>query len=618
MSINSDLTAIKTIQDGVKNNKVTRFAYTQTAYTNNDVNGHDDYVATRDNNIPLPDLSVIQVNPTVVDKGFRARASSVPRMLLNHLFGRTSYNLNKLNDLFNELLAKIIASLGVADGIATLDSTGRIPYSQLPEDAMEYQGDWNASTNTPTLVDGTGTKGDTYSVTVAGTQTFGGETINFFVGDRIIYNGSIWQRASSGNVQSVSDILPEPENGNVDLSKQTDMTKLFNSAYLDKLFTDCWYKLWKTGTVVDSNNYNSAGGQPYTNNPVAYGNGIYVAVAGNSVFTSTDCKNWNYTFRWLNSGSTTVSFRKLAFVPNARGNTGVFMLTGTNEGSTTTNDRGGVWISTDGTNWERYLSNLYMEGCGGYENHLVASTMSHETNEGQYESFDGGLTWQKIEHMDEIAWDYCAYQGMIFGIGESYLTMYTLNHRWERDHFNVSTGQCTKIGKYKVLIGTRATEGGGIFANSGWGTYFTRVLAVSSGSIYTIAFEDDMFVSCVCSTSPAEIRFVYSLNGTDWYWGTSFAVPIIIRNIVKNGKRWFASGSIGTSVYSPARMIFMSKDGKVWEEIDTESDVATAVGIPDEEETAGYLGFYQKNTPSTYPQYSGRQEMLEYVDGEQS
>jgi hypothetical protein len=65
-------------------------------------------------------------------------------------------------------------------------------------------------------------------------------------------------------------------------------------------------------------------------------------------------------------------------------------------------------------------------------------------------------------------------------------------------------------------------------------------------------------------------------------------------------------------------MIFMSKDGKVWERIDTESVVATAVGIPDEEETAGYLSYYQKNTPSTYPRYSGRQEMLEYVDGEQS
>lgn len=251
MSLSSDLTAIKNLSDGVKNNKVTRFAYTQNAYNNNDVNGHSDYVYDRDNNIPTADLSVIEVNQTVVDKGFRARASSLTRMLLNHLFGRISYNLNKVNDLFNELLVKVMANMGVANGFATLDASGRIPYSQLPEDAMEYQGEWNAQTNTPHLADGTGTRGDTYNVSVAGTQNLGSGSITFFVGDRVIYNeNGVWQRLESGNVQSVCDILPDQTTGNVDLTQQSDVTKVLNSDFLAKLFKATLGWKWEAGQNV--------------------------------------------------------------------------------------------------------------------------------------------------------------------------------------------------------------------------------------------------------------------------------------------------------------------------------------------------------------------------------
>lgn len=251
MSLSSDLTAIKNLSDGVKNNKVTRFAYTQNAYNNNDVNGHSDYVYDRDNNIPTADLSVIEVNPTVVDKGFRARASSLTRMLLNHLFGRISYNLNKVNDLFNELLVKVMANMGVANGLATLDANGRIPYSQLPEDAMEYQGEWNAQTNTPHLADGTGTRGDTYNVSVAGTQDLGSGDITFFVGDRVVYNeNGVWQRLQSGSVQSVCDIFPDQTTGNVDLTQQTDVTKVLNSDFLAKLFKATLGWQWEAGAIM--------------------------------------------------------------------------------------------------------------------------------------------------------------------------------------------------------------------------------------------------------------------------------------------------------------------------------------------------------------------------------
>lgn len=78
---------------------------------------------------------------------------------------------------------------------------GRIPYSQLPESAMEYKGTWNADTNTPTLANGTGDTGDFYVVSVAGTSL--GQTFN--VNDRVIYDGSLWQKLSGGEVMSVNN-----------------------------------------------------------------------------------------------------------------------------------------------------------------------------------------------------------------------------------------------------------------------------------------------------------------------------------------------------------------------------------------------------------------------------
>lgn len=85
------------------------------------------------------------------------------------------------------------AGRGLPNGVATLDLTGRVPYSQLPESAVEFKGYWNATTNTPTLADGTGTKGDMYYVDVPGTQDLGSGTQRFYVGDRVLYDGSVWK-----------------------------------------------------------------------------------------------------------------------------------------------------------------------------------------------------------------------------------------------------------------------------------------------------------------------------------------------------------------------------------------------------------------------------------------
>lgn len=218
-----DLNAIKAVEDKLTSNKVAQFAYTQEAYNDPEhyADGVQSYNVNNPNNIPVADASIMKVNETVLSKGYRSQASSITRMLLNHFLGRVSYNLNKVNDLLSSLVTSIKSNLGRANGIATLDASGRIPFSQLPETALEFKGTWDASTNIPVLKDGTGTKGDFYICTVAGTADFGTaqspREVRFFENDRVIYDGSLWERLSAGDVKTVNNV--QPVDGNIPLTK---------------------------------------------------------------------------------------------------------------------------------------------------------------------------------------------------------------------------------------------------------------------------------------------------------------------------------------------------------------------------------------------------------------
>ena len=132
-TINEDVSAIKTIQDGLVNNKVARFSYTQKAYIDNIVDGVDTYNVNNEQNIPNGTAEIMKVNDTIINKGYRAQASSITRMLMNHFLGRISYNLNKVNDNMKSLIDSLNSHLGKKNGIATLDANAKLPKTQLPD-----------------------------------------------------------------------------------------------------------------------------------------------------------------------------------------------------------------------------------------------------------------------------------------------------------------------------------------------------------------------------------------------------------------------------------------------------------------------------------------------------
>jgi len=126
----------------------------------------------------------------------------------------------------------LTTSRAVANGVASLDSAGKVPLSQLPSSIMEYQGVWDASTNSPSLADGTGGTGDVYRVSVAGTQDLGSGITDFEVGDYAIYNGSTWEKSDTTDaVSAVAGLV-----GNV--TAVSLMTELGAAPLASPAFTD--------------------------------------------------------------------------------------------------------------------------------------------------------------------------------------------------------------------------------------------------------------------------------------------------------------------------------------------------------------------------------------------
>lgn len=79
-----------------------------------------------------------------------------------------------------------------------LNTLNKIPTTYLSTSESNPKGAWDATSNSPGLIDGgSNVAGDYYDVTVAGTQTFGGTDYTFVVGDVIKYNGTVWYQISS-------------------------------------------------------------------------------------------------------------------------------------------------------------------------------------------------------------------------------------------------------------------------------------------------------------------------------------------------------------------------------------------------------------------------------------
>jgi len=88
--------------------------------------------------------------------------------------------------------------------------------SALGGGGLDYQGSWNAATNTPTLASGVGINGYYYVVSVAGTTTLDGIS-SWAVGDWVIFNGSVWQKIDNSELWTDDGTKITPTNVGVNI-----------------------------------------------------------------------------------------------------------------------------------------------------------------------------------------------------------------------------------------------------------------------------------------------------------------------------------------------------------------------------------------------------------------
>ena len=168
------------------------------------------------------------------------------------------------------------AEARAAISAASLDGNGKVPVSELPNSIMEYQGTWNASTNTPSLSNGTGSTGDVYRVSVAGSRNFGAGAISFDVGDYAIYNGTTWEKSDTtdavstvaGRTGDVTLTKSDVGLGNVDntsdATKDAASTTLTNKTLSNPTVNGYTEGVTALGTVTSSATISLASGTVIT------------------------------------------------------------------------------------------------------------------------------------------------------------------------------------------------------------------------------------------------------------------------------------------------------------------------------------------------------------------
>jgi hypothetical protein len=100
------------------------------------------------------------------------------------------------------VIGKVLTGLSITGG--TIGSTDSIltAFGKVQNQinslvgGVNYQGTWNASTNTPALTSSVGTKGFYYVVSVAGSTNLNGIT-DWKIGDWAIYDGTAWQKVDN-------------------------------------------------------------------------------------------------------------------------------------------------------------------------------------------------------------------------------------------------------------------------------------------------------------------------------------------------------------------------------------------------------------------------------------
>lgn len=167
--------------------------------------------------------------------------------------------------LFSELLEQTTLT---DDGFFTAINTGTSDAKKIKIPLLRgFNGDWNATTNTPTLINGTGLTGSVYRVSVAGTLDLGNGSLTYGIDEIIYYNSTKWVKLIQSqisdilNLQSSLDDKADLTSGNTFTGNQSvtgDVSATGQGSFGgDVKVTD---KLYSAGDILTLQSANGLGG----------------------------------------------------------------------------------------------------------------------------------------------------------------------------------------------------------------------------------------------------------------------------------------------------------------------------------------------------------------------
>lgn len=174
---------------------------------------------------------------------------------------------------------KVVSSNGGGTSQSVLDTLTSLQNQiNAMTGGLDYQGTWNASTNSPALASGVGTTNYYYIVGTSGSTNLDGIT-DWVVGDWVIFNGTVWQKIDQTNlVVSVNG-----QTGAVTLTS-TNISEGTNLYYTDARARGAL----SAGTGIS---YNSSTGQITNSSP----DQTVALTAGTGISTSGTYPNFTIT-----------------------------------------------------------------------------------------------------------------------------------------------------------------------------------------------------------------------------------------------------------------------------------------------------------------------------------
>lgn len=186
------------------------------------ISNNETDIATNQTNI-TNNTSNIATNQTNIAANSAATATNATNIATN----QTNISANATNIATNTTdiatnMADILTinnSIAQPNGLATLDANGKIPLTQFGTELLIYQGAWDGTANSPALSNtDTNVENFWYRVNVAGSIDFGAGPINFNVNDRVVNNGTVWEKwDSTDEVTSVNSQTGDVSLDNFDI-----------------------------------------------------------------------------------------------------------------------------------------------------------------------------------------------------------------------------------------------------------------------------------------------------------------------------------------------------------------------------------------------------------------